>query len=117
MNKNRPKILYKKVKDGYKLTYPVCYYSKRYWQFIFLPNHFFSDGATWAIDIGSSKSWWIHDKLKKTGKWDSGDVCSNWEASCVLGDILRSEGRYVRSVTWKYSTFVWGEVRRRGWRQ
>ena len=101
---------YKKVKDGYERTWPLAYFSKRYGKFVFVPTKYFSDGATGAIDIVSD-GWWIHDKLKKEKKWEDGTYCSNWQASCVLSDILLREKRYFRSVYWWFATLIWGIVK------
>ncbi len=77
----------------------IVYYSKRYNKFITVPFNYPSDGATGAIDIDSD-SWWVHDKLCDTGKFDDGTPCTNFQASTVLSDILRSEGRWCRAIYW-----------------
>ena len=83
------------------------YYSKRYQEFVTVPKGYKSDGATGAIDI-SSKGWWVHDVLCDTGRFDSGKKCTNWQASKVLSDILKEEGRWFRKHTWLWATFLFG---------
>jgi len=83
------------------------YSSDRYHKSVTVPKGYVSDGATWAIDI-KSDSWWVHDKLCDTGRWDDGSACSNWQASTVLSDILRHEGRYIRAQYWRIFTWLFG---------
>lgn len=66
-----------------------------------------SDGSTGAFDI-KSMSWWCHDQWCEQGGWDDGTPMTNWQASTMLGDILWSEGRWFRSVYWKWFTFLLG---------
>ena len=66
-----------------------------------------SDGASGAFDI-KSNSWWIHDKICKTGCWKSGQKMCNFVASTVIGNILATEGHYRRSVYWWFATFFGG---------
>lgn len=63
----------------------------------------YSDGASGAFDK-PSLAWWIHDMLCKRGHWDCGTLLSNKEASRVLSDILKSEGRWFRARTWYIAT-------------
>lgn len=91
------------------------YYSQRYNRYVTVPHSYPSDGATGAIDI-DSKAWWVHDVLCDRGTWDDGTPVTNWQASCVLSDILYDEGRWLRSSTWLFMTF-WkggGECRKNG---
>ncbi len=77
----------------------------------------YSDGASGAFDI-ESLGWWVHDQLCKRCKWDDGTPITNWEASTVLYDILKSEGRWCRARYWRYSTFLLGgkEIKKQvGW--
>ncbi len=83
------------------------YYSTRYNQYVTVVKGFRCDGATGAWDIASD-AWGIHDMLCRTGTWDDGTRLCNWQASCVLGDILRSEGRWARASYWKYATLTFG---------
>ena len=91
----------------YRLEQPIYYYSERYGKEVRVPRGYLSDGATGAIDI-DSLSWWVHDKLCDTGTWDDGTPVTNWQASHVLSDILKSEGRWVRSKYWFWSTWLFG---------
>jgi hypothetical protein len=83
------------------------YYSKRYDKYVNVPKGYKSDGATGAIDIDSD-GWWVHDKLCDTGIFDDGSRCSNKQASTVLSDILRSEGRWCRAIYWWPMTYLFG---------
>jgi len=91
----------------YKCPKEIKYYSVRYDKFVTVPEGYPSDGATFAEDIYSD-SWWVHDKLCDTGKWDDGTPVTNWQASMVLRDILWVEKRYVRSFRWFFWTFLLG---------
>lgn len=95
----------------YIAEHDMFYYSRRYKKGVTIPPGFVSDGATFAPDI-DSKGWWFHDWLKDIKQWDDGSYCSNWQASWVLSDILREEGRYIRSVTWFLATLIYGEVKK-----
>lgn len=101
------KVKYKVVGDGYETTDDYVYWSPRYRKFIFIKPGFYSDGATGAIDI-DTVAWWVHDYLIREGKWSDGTVPTNWQASTVLSDILKEEGFWFRSITWKYATFLFG---------
>ena len=83
------------------------YYSKRYDKWVTVPFDELSDGASGAFDI-KSRSWKIHDVLKKYQIWDDGTKCTNHQASYVVYDVLKEEGRYIRARTWYYSTLIWG---------
>lgn len=91
----------------YILPFVIFYHSKRYYKNITVEKGFESDGATGASDI-YSKAWWIHDKICETGIWDDGSKISNWQASTILCDVLRGEGRWVRALTWFLPTFLFG---------
>ena len=103
--------------DGksYVLDEDVLYYSKRYDKLISLSKGYKSDGATFARDI-KSLSWWIHDFVCDFGRFDDGSICTNWQASFILYDILKSEGRNVRAFTWGVFTWLFGggEARNNG---
>tara|TARA_R110000851_G_scaffold66267_1_gene150002 strand:- start:647 stop:1012 length:366 start_codon:yes stop_codon:yes gene_type:complete len=102
------RIIYK---DGGKLCYVVkdeqSYFSKRYGKWVTCHDGMQSDGATGALDIDSF-SWLFHDKLCDTGLFDDGTKCTNWQASQIISDILKSEGYWFRSKTWLWSTFAFG---------
>lgn len=85
----------------------LTYYSRRYSKRISVPKGYKSDGATGAIDIDSD-GWWVHDKLCDTGKFDDGTPCTNWQASMILKDILKSEGRWFRARSWFVMTYLFG---------
>ena len=74
-----------------------------------------SDGATGAFDL-NSKSWWVHDRLCNTGLFDDGSKCSNLQASTIIYDILKNEGRWFRARTWFAATLLFGggECRKNG---
>ncbi len=96
---------------GYRVIKPYVYYSERYKKHVCLKTSDpIYDGATYAIDINSF-GWPIHDVLKRDKCFSDGTKCSNFKASMVLRDILRSEGRKVRSKGWFLSTFIFGEVK------
>ena len=74
-----------------------------------------SDGATGAFDI-LSIVWWVHDKICIRGTWESGRKIINFEASTVVFDILKAEGRTIRNFWWFLVTFFGGggEARKNG---
>ena len=94
-------------KMKYLCPWKIEYHSKRYNKDVYVPEKYPSDGATGAIDI-YSRSWWVHDKLCNTGTWEDGTPCTNWQASTVLCDILRSESRWLRAIYWWPMTFLFG---------
>lgn len=102
-------------KKKYTLPYQINYFSTRYNRAVTVPVGYRSDGATFAIDIWS-EGFWVHDKLCDTGKWDDGTLCNNWQASQVLSDILKKEGRWLRSKYWFWATWLFGggEARKNG---
>lgn len=85
----------------------LVYYSPRYKKYVTVPDGYPSDGATGARDIASD-SWWVHDKLCDTGLFDDGTSCNNMQASLILYDILKSEGRWFRARTWLTMTWLIG---------
>lgn len=100
-------IKWKKVGKQYVNQEVFLYRSKRYKKTVVMPKGFISDGATGATDI-LSNAWGIHDVLKRTKVFDDGSKCSNWQASTVLFDILKSEGRNIRAPIWFTGTLLWG---------
>jgi len=95
-------------KIKYKNPKRIEYFSRRYGKTVIVPKGYESDGASGpAIDIPST-GWWIHDKLCDTGTFEDGTPCTNWQASMVLRDVLRAEGRGIRKVTWFWSTLFFG---------
>lgn len=85
----------------------IVYESPRYKKTVTVPEGYPSDGATGAIDIYSD-SWWVHDVLCDRGTFDDGTPCTNWQASQVLQDILKKEGRWFRSKYWFWFTWLFG---------
>jgi len=84
------------------------YVSERFNKTVTVPEGYKSDGASGPASDIYSQSWWVHDVLCDTGRWDDGTKCTNWQASKVLSDILKSEGRSIRSFTWLWTTFFFG---------
>lgn len=91
----------------YNCPYTINYYSERYGKSVTVTKGYPSDGATGALDIWS-EGWWVHDVLCDRGTWDDGTPCTNWQASTILSDILKAEGRKYRAIYWKYMTFLFG---------
>lgn len=92
------------------------YYSPRYGKSITVEEAYRSDGATGARDIsgpyyGTSRAWWVHDVMRDAEQWDDGTPCTNVQASWVLYDILKSEGRWFRARTWLLATWFFGETK------
>ena len=92
------------------------YFSPRYKKWVVIYEGDDSDGATGAFDIRSS-AWFIHDKLCEKACWQDETPVTAWQAAQVLSDILWDEGRWARSVYWKWSTFLFGckAPRENGW--
>lgn len=102
----------KNGKVWYRLLESIIYTSHRFNETCTVPERDESDGASGpAVDI-FSKSWWVHDRLKKVKKWDSGNKCSNWQASWVIYDILMKENRWFRARTWFVATLCWPYIKR-----
>ena len=101
-----------KIKTNGKVLYKVIktksYYSVRYLKYITIStNDGLYDGATCAFDIDSF-GWLYHDVLKRDKRFRDGTVCTNHQASMVLYDLLKSEGRWFRARSWYLSTLAWG---------
>lgn len=94
-------------KMGYVVLINICYYSLRYKKWILIEVGDYSDGATGAKDINSFV-WLMHDDLCRTGKWEDGTDCNNWQASQVTQDILDVEDRWLRRNTWFWMTWLFG---------
>lgn len=97
--------------DGKKLGYEVkenlAYKSERYDKWITIKKGDKSDGATSAPDI-DSWCWLIHDDLCNFGVFEDGTKCTNWQASKILSDVLKAEGKWFRSFTWFVGTWLIG---------
>ena len=93
----------------YRCPYNIEYHDPVCGKNVTVPDGYASDGATGPMvpDLWS-ESWWVHDVLCDRGAWDDGTPCTNWDASRVLGDILRSEGRWFRARTWRWATWLFG---------
>jgi len=107
-------------KDGIKyiLLTGFTEFSLRYGKTVTCYAMMVSDGATGAADLRNSRGFWVHDRLCDRGTWDDGSPCTNWQASRVLSDILKREGRIFRSKTWLIFTFLLGGKKLRkknGW--
>ena len=95
----------------------IKYYSKRYDKYVTVPEGYLSDGASGAIDIYSD-GWFVHDWIcgnwlgagpkPKGGEFDDGTKINNRQASQILSDILRSEGRWIRAQYWYTFTWLFG---------
>ena len=92
---------------GYRVLENIAYYSKRYKRWIGVEAKDKSDGATCAPDIDSF-CWLFHDELCNDGAFEDGTECNNWQASSVLSDILKQEGRWFRARTWFTATWIGG---------
>ncbi len=93
---------------GYRVIKDKEYYSKRYHKRVQIrvtdkPY----DGATGAFDIDSF-GWLFHDVLCREGTFADGTKCTNWQASQVLQDILKSEGYWFRARSWFVATWLFG---------
>lgn len=95
-------------KAKYKCPRLIHYTSRRYNKSVIVPKGYPSDGATGAIDLMDTDSWWVHDKLCDTGVWEDGTPCTNLQASLVVYDILKSERRWFRARTWFAATWLIG---------
>jgi hypothetical protein len=101
----------------YVLPAEIKYRSERYGKTITVPAGYISDGASGATDIYSN-AWFVHDWIcgnyldagpKPDGAmWDDGTAINNWQASTILCDILRSEGRWIRGIGWWLPTWLFG---------
>lgn len=92
---------------GYRVVKEIKYYSPRYNRWVIAKVGDIFDGATGAFDINSF-GWIIHDVLCRDGCFSNGDKCTNLQASAVLSDILKSEGRWFRRLTWFGATWLFG---------
>lgn len=100
-----------KGRTRYRLLESIVYFDKRSGKFVTIPVGYISNGASGpAIDI-ASLSWWVHDWLVETMKWDDGSYCSIWDSSLVLHDILMEENRWFRAKTWFLATMIFGYIR------
>ena len=91
----------------------VSYWCEYYKKFISVKHGDLSDGASGAADI-RSLAWWVHDQLCRTGKFDDGTLCTNWQASKILRIILWQEWsikkpfRLIRGILWSPATWLFG---------
>ena len=92
---------------NYVLTEDIRYFSYRYKQFVIARRGEIFDGATGAMDI-DTHAWLFHDVLCRDGCWANGTPCNNWQASKVLSDILKEEGRWFRARSWFAATWLFG---------
>ena len=93
---------------GYMVIKDKTYHSKRYDKDISISvTDKPYDGATGAMDIDSF-GWLFHDVLCRDGCFSDGSLCTNLQASAVLGDILSDEGRWFRRGSWFVATWLLG---------
>ena len=92
---------------GYKLLENVHYYSERYDKDVMAFEGEEFDGATGAIDV-CPIAWIVHDVLCRDGEFFDGSICTNWQASMVLSDILKEKGFWFRCRSWFVATFLFG---------
>lgn len=92
---------------NYVMKVTISYHSKRYDKSVVARAGDVFDGATGAMDI-DSRAWIFHDVLCRDGKFEDGTPCTNWQASAVLSDILKEEGRWFRRHTWHWATWLFG---------
>lgn len=93
---------------GYRVIKNKSYFSKRYQKRVEIKTTDKPyDGATGAMDIDSF-GWLFHDVLCRDGCFSNGSKCTNWQASQVLSDILKSEDRWFRSKSWLWATWLFG---------
>jgi len=117
-------------RDGnvvYTLSETIMYYSERYDNFITVTEGFISDGASGAVDIKGSRSWWVHDSICEDPQFDDSTPITAWMAARVLSDILAAESKMIngkrtitralRSKSWLWATFLFGckKARENGW--
>ena len=111
----------------YHLDEEIRYHSPRYVKSKTVPVGFMSDGASGAVDIKGSRSWWIHDSICEDPFWDDRTPINAWMAARVLSDILADESkhmksgrkftRWMRSQSWFWATYLFGckNARSNGW--
>ena len=92
----------------YVLNSPIIYHSPRYGKTVTVPIGYPSDGASGPATDVVSKAWWVHDQLCTTWEWDDKTPVTAWQASSVLSDILKSEGRGIRARSWFLATWLFG---------
>jgi hypothetical protein len=95
-------------KHKYSNPKEIKYFSFRYKKWVIVPEGYRSDGASGPASDIWSDAWWVHDVLCDRGTFEDGTKCTNWQASRVLSDVLGGEGRWIRSKTWWFATFLFG---------
>lgn len=91
----------------YVLQKTMGYHSPRYDKWVMAKLGDVFDGATGALDI-DSRGWIFHDVLCRDGCFEDGTPCNNWQASMVLKDILKEDGKWFRKYTWFAATWLFG---------
>lgn len=95
---------------GYRVFKDKSYFSRRYGKRVDIKaSDKPYDGATGAKDINSF-SWLFHDVLKRDKRFSDGSECTNHQASTVLYDIMKAEGRWFRCHSWFLGTLLWGAI-------
>ena len=92
---------------GYRLKENIAYYSLRYGKWVGAEKGDRSDGATAAKDLNSF-GWIFHDELCNDGTFEDGSKCTNWQASHILTDIMKTEGYWFRTRSWFVATWLFG---------
>jgi hypothetical protein len=105
----------------FMLLREICYLTRYGKEIVGHPGYKWN-GADWVNDLDDgptmSMAPLIHDVACEFGTFDDGSPISNWQASQVLKDILKDEGRWVRMVPWRWGTFLFGGgfiKKRNGW--
>jgi hypothetical protein len=102
-------VIYEDGERSYKLQSEIIYHSPRYNKMATVPAGYISDGASGAPDL-ASRGWWVHDWLCDGEKFDDGSLCTSWQSSMILHDLLKEEGRWFRARSWMIATYLWRKV-------
>jgi|GEM_PF-2350144 len=95
---------------GYQVTNYKSYYSKRYDKTMEIHPGEIYDGATWFRDLNTF-GWLYHDVLKRDECFADGSRCSNFQASMIIRDISREEGRNIVGDACFIGTLIYGEIK------
>ncbi len=98
---------------GYRLLQNIAYFNERYGKWVGAEKGDRYDGATGAKDLNSF-GWIFHDELCADGIFEDGTLCTNWQASHVLTDIMQVEGYWFRTRSWFLATWLFGGGKARG---
>jgi len=97
-----------KYQNGhYIVEEDYTYYSKRYNRSVTIIAPYKCDGASgWFVPDLHSRSWQVHDWVCEFKVWDDGSKCTHVQRSMILHDILESENRWFRAVSWSVAVFI-----------